>query len=752
MIFGGLLNSRSTPEPSAIPAASFGTVESSPEPTAQSSAIAWQIDAPEGTTGQMLISSDGEQEVFWVIYRQEGFPIVQAIDAATGNELWRTELDGWMGVSSVTSEMLVFAMSVESPSGDSNLLIALDRTTGVERWREPLAALPVDMVSGGDEVLMLDTNNVVTALDPISQSPRWTVDLDSYVDDSSRSPVLVYLDGRLALQDGVLAAITDRGDVVAVDSDDGAYLWKVPPHLSGPTKVQVVEGTFVVSNSDQGGNTSARSVMVEATPQAGSDPASGICQQAFRSVDIANVPEVDGTPDIVDVLSIDPGSGSLLWGASTPVRSLVWKLSEETLLGIATSPGDTEQGSDNQVAYCLIDGATGEMSERDQLQPDFSYRDAGSETTYGSVIMPDGAQWTVNVDSELARALPFVNTIPQGALKLGSMFIIAAQDGTLIGLPQYVPKWQLGDGTPTPTALEPGEVLWTTVGPAGAGTEWHEPAFGDGRVFRAFTNLVTEDYLQAVDTESGAVLWQKQIDLGTTAMEVRGDLLIVAGRGKSAMGTNTLVLALEAATGDEFWRASADQSPGAMAVTDDRILVLGTDNQLDAFDLRTGEAIYSTDLTGESRPIGAVDNFVQAMAFMQLTVVGNTVVAVLVDSSLAGVDIDTGDVHWWRLRDTLGAMSVYSVDGSLVVVDAGDVDAIIRYEASPGTATLEATPVVSQDIELAPCIDAAGSATPFAHEKGVPLPPVPKDAQDLYPDRRGWKTLSFEHAGNAWRL
>jgi outer membrane protein assembly factor BamB len=727
--FGGPLEPRSDPEPSAIPAASFGSAEASPEAVGRT----WTVAPPEGAdhADRPGIVSDGLMFSVFAGGGASGF--VQAVDLQAGHALWSGPLRSWPAVVlSAAGGLLLVAGS----DGGANELTAFDGRSGNERWTIDLEQRPVGLLVVDDLIVVLESGNQLKAFDLHSQELRWQADLSQFdaaaKDDGGQNQYFNVIGSRIAATDGVLGVIASNGRLIGVDAGDGAVLWANDRTTNSLTLVSVVKGALVVTAA--GSDTPDYHYDTAATPS----PEIDRCQTVIAPRS-GLVPEpIDPGSQAVD--SFVPQTGESPWGVVSSLPAWIWPLDDSNLIAQVSPGWDVVNDQPQDLFSCRIDGVTGTVSDLDSDSLVDVVFDINSEDLAGLAAFANGGSFPImNVDPTVAASLPKVDStsLPPGtgamAQIVNGLIVVTWSDGTLIGLPKNAPSWPSAEATVAVATPEPGEVIWTTSGPEGVGPEWHEPAFADGRVFRSFRNLVGDDHVQAVDTESGAVLWQKQIDIGTTAMMARDDLLLIVGQDKSEMGSNSLVLALEPATGDEVWRVSSDQSAVSMAVTDDRVLVLGSNNQLDAFDLLTGQGIYSSDIGGDSRPSSEIITLPDGMVRMGLTVVGDTVIAVLADTSLAGVDIETGTGLWWRLRVALGDVSVSSVDGSLVVLDAGDLEAILEYESAIGITSPDATPVVTQDFARAPCFDSDVSATPLVDEDGKPLPPVPKAVMGLEP-------------------
>ncbi|MBI1360463.1 MAG: PQQ-binding-like beta-propeller repeat protein [Alphaproteobacteria bacterium] len=127
------------------------------------------------------------------------------------------------------------------------------------------------------------------------------------------------------------------------------------------------------------------------------------------------------------------------------------------------------------------------------------------------------------------------------------------------------------------------------------------PVIADGRLYV----IDADQKVSALDADTGRRIWSKQLKAlhkkDNTAigggLAVAGDKLLVS----SGFG---YLAALSTADGKELWRERTD-SPlsGSPAVIGPRAFVTSTDNQIYAFDVNTGEIIWSDQAIAESARI-----------------------------------------------------------------------------------------------------------------------------------------------------
>jgi outer membrane protein assembly factor BamB len=431
----------------------------------------------------------------------------------------------------------------------------------------------------------------------------------------------------------------------------------------------------------------------------------------------------------------------------------IWPLDDSNLIAQVSPGWDVVNDLPQDLFSCRIDGVTGTVSDLDSDSLVDVVFDINSEDLAGLAAFANGGSFPImNVDPTVAASLPKVDStsLPPGtgamAQIVNGLILVTWSDGTLIGLPENGPRWPSEATAAAEVTPEPGEVLWTAPAPEGAGMEWYQPLLTDGRLFRTFLDAVltpqgqtidtetgpVQPQVQAIDSETGSVLWEQSIDINGQLLATHDDLLLITGQTTGSSESPALLLALDPETGEEIWRAPLSQSPVAMTVAEDRVLVLGSDNQLEAIEPDTGKTIYSSDIADESRPRAGVDRIhFELVSETSLAVVDDTLVAVLADGSLAGVDIASGTVKWWSIRERPGNAYVHSVDGSLVVLDGGDLEAVMEYETSFGTPVPDATPIFSANIPPAPCLDDIAAATAVVGDDRTM--PVPKTIMRLDP-------------------
>ncbi len=189
--------------------------------------VAWTRDLGAGYSNVSI--ADGK---VITMYTSGDLDLVVALDAATGEEVWRHELgekyaghdgstDGPLSTPAIGDD----AVYVLGPHGQ---LAAIGLADGALVWRRDLgendSSVPdygytSSPLVAGDQVILATggKGHSITAFDVESGEPRWTTGDDSV---SYQTPVLLELDGR-----SVLLAATDKY-LQALDPETGKMLWQ----------------------------------------------------------------------------------------------------------------------------------------------------------------------------------------------------------------------------------------------------------------------------------------------------------------------------------------------------------------------------------------------------------------------------------------------------------------------------------------------------------------------------------------------
>jgi outer membrane protein assembly factor BamB len=637
---------RSTPEPSAIPAAMLGTVEASPAPAVTS----WKVAPPDGSTRLILPGLVSNGRVFTIFATDTEDAIAQSVDLRTGHALWSGPLGNWTNLLVSTAGDLLLATATDE-SGSTRT--AYDGGTGTETWQIELEQRPVGLLVQDGRILVLGSGNGLDAFELDSQKALWQADLSEYdeaaADDAGMNKYFNTTGSRLASTDGVVGAIVSNGRLVAVDAADGAVKWADERTTNASTIVMVADGKFVVraSGSDMQG--------YDFDGAAGTPiPETNRCQAAIA-------PRTDATPGEIrpngaGADSFDPATGESPWGIETNRPAWIWTLDKSNLIAMVSPGWDIVNDQPQNLFPCKIDGATGAISDLDGSSLVDVILDINTDTPTGMAGFPNGGSFMIqDIDPAVAASLPHVESeAPNLAAaswlqSVDGRILVVLVDGTLVSMPAKAPT----EATPT-VATPAADTGWTAhspVGTTGAGEAGNPHVISDGRIFRMFSMMTGAPHIQAVDAATGDILWDEEIAALGNLMTATGDTLLVAEPHFN--GTNLLV-ARDVATGNEVWSVNLSDDPVAMTTAGNRVLVLGSHGKLDAVDLDTGEVAYAVDVRGDAQNVTPYQSQDLDHEDHRLAVDGDTLYAALQDGSIVAVDLATGTGKWWALREIPG--------------------------------------------------------------------------------------------------
>ncbi|WP_435100261.1 PQQ-binding-like beta-propeller repeat protein [Halorubrum sp. N11] len=170
--------------------------------------------------------------------------IVLAVDRTTGAEKWRfTELPR------VRSPVAVTADTVFATSSDGPALTAIDAATGDHRWTtQTLNGTHVAPVVADEAVYLGTTDEELYKLDRADGSPNWRVDLAGRTGNASMALVgrTLYVPRAYAGPDG------DRSLVAAIDVDAGDVVWDVLVDNRNLSSIAPAGNTVFVGTTDFG--------------------------------------------------------------------------------------------------------------------------------------------------------------------------------------------------------------------------------------------------------------------------------------------------------------------------------------------------------------------------------------------------------------------------------------------------------------------------------------------------------------------
>lgn len=217
-------------------------------------AIAWQ--RPLGIGYSAIVVAGGRAVT---LYADAGTDFVAALDAASGELVWRTAIDAWLppngGSEGGAKSTPTIARDVVYALGPKGHLLAVRVADGAELWRRNLvddvgAVMPefgfaTSPVVAGDVVAVQiegGTSHSLVGFDGSTGALRWSVagGVAEY-----ESPLLTTLAGTTQL-----VVATDR-DVRGVDPASGAILWSHPVSIrSVPMAVPAGDDAFVLAGEE----------------------------------------------------------------------------------------------------------------------------------------------------------------------------------------------------------------------------------------------------------------------------------------------------------------------------------------------------------------------------------------------------------------------------------------------------------------------------------------------------------------------
>jgi len=160
------------------------------------------------------------------LYVTSGFRFVEALDAATGAEIWKKVVDTQLHAAPTVNASYVFASDVD------NQIFAFDRNTGEMVWTYQAIAEPARLlkssapVVSGDIVYAPFSSGELVALNAATGDPVW----QQVLAQSSRTNALSEIrdiSGRPVLYNGTVFAASHSGVFQAMDAKTGNPAWKV---------------------------------------------------------------------------------------------------------------------------------------------------------------------------------------------------------------------------------------------------------------------------------------------------------------------------------------------------------------------------------------------------------------------------------------------------------------------------------------------------------------------------------------------
>lgn len=180
--------------------------------------LLWKNDLDDAITAGV---NGGEGVV--MVGTDEG--VLIALSAESGKQIWKQQLSSQVAAISAVVDGLLVARS-----GDG-YLYGMDKTTGETRWKVHREAPALSLQS--QSVPILAQGVVIAGLDNgrlimLSQKNGNVVWEKTIAQPSGRSELarMVDIDGRIAMQDNMVYAVTYNGKIAAVDASQGQIQWR----------------------------------------------------------------------------------------------------------------------------------------------------------------------------------------------------------------------------------------------------------------------------------------------------------------------------------------------------------------------------------------------------------------------------------------------------------------------------------------------------------------------------------------------
>lgn len=156
-----------------------------------------------------------------------------ALDAESGDELWRTSLDGDHLLAPTVADGTVFVVSAATMDNDGDLY-AVDAETGTVRWRATTGSTGIGSgaappVAVADGTVFTANENGLAAFDAESGEELWQADTNYLKGNYENAPTVV--DGTVFVGTGGRGA---DAPFYALDAEDGSIRWTYrPTHANG---------------------------------------------------------------------------------------------------------------------------------------------------------------------------------------------------------------------------------------------------------------------------------------------------------------------------------------------------------------------------------------------------------------------------------------------------------------------------------------------------------------------------------------
>ncbi len=202
--------------------------------------------------------------------------------------------------------------------------------------------------------------------------------------------------------------------------------------------------------------------------------------------------------------------------------------------------------------------------------------------------------------------------------------------------------------------------LWSVNVGDGQGDKFNrlQPVLAGGRVYVASN----DGRVEAVDAESGDIVWRQRLD----------DTVITGGVGYGSnivlVGTeNSGVIALNAETGDVLWEATVSSEVLSAPATNGRVVVVqSVDDKLTGLNANTGAQIWLYESTAPDLSVRGTSS---------PRIVENFALAAFANGAVVSVALDNGTLRWEeRIAVPTGNSELdrlVDIDGDLEINDDG---------------------------------------------------------------------------------
>lgn len=352
-------------QPEQTPTPAPNTMEPTVEPPGNIPGTIWTLALPDGESvdfGGMLV----EDDVVYRLLATPSFVGIQAVDGETGTVKWQ-QAHRWAGNLFAIEDDTLYL------DGGSNTLTAVDTETGQERWRATVAGNPIALDEEDDRIFVLLDSDMVTALNEETGEELWVAQGTVPQNPTGGSTSIPAI-GKIAVADGVVAAVSTYGVLSGFDANTGEELWSHDGYDSASVAIETEDDRFIVTS---GVGLPSMSARVESDDESGTSEAdddsvtvslpasSGDCAGYFVSTTESGATEGGatesgsrGTPEAGASVSniagttfraqaIDPATGDIVWGQ----QAISGAVAATAAVADAANP-----------VMCAIDVTTGQVS------------------------------------------------------------------------------------------------------------------------------------------------------------------------------------------------------------------------------------------------------------------------------------------------------------------------------------------------------------------------------------------------------